>query len=97
MSRYDYKGGNSLKRIVAVQPLDNYQLLLTFDSNERKIYDMNSWLDKPYFQQLKDLAFFRSVHVNKITHTVEWDGGRDLCPDMLYTDSKDVNKRFHHA
>lgn len=52
---------------------------------------MNLWLDKPYFQALKDLTFFKSVHVNSITHTVEWDGERDLCPDMLYIDSKDVD------
>lgn len=80
-----------MKQVVAVQSLDNYKILITFDSDVRKIYDMKPWLDKPYFQPLKDLAFFRRVRVNPTTHTVEWDGERDLCADMLYEDSKDAD------
>jgi hypothetical protein len=80
-----------LKRVTAVQPLDNYQLLLTFNSEEKRVYDMTAWLDKPYFQPLRELSFFRSVRVNPVTRTVEWDGERDLCPDMLYENSHPVS------
>jgi hypothetical protein len=80
-----------LKRISDVQPLDNYCLLLTFNDEEKRVYDMAGWLDKPYFQPLKEISFFRNVWVNPITRTVEWEGERDLCPDMLYEDSQPVS------
>ncbi len=73
-------------QIIDVQPLDDYKLFLTFENGEKKIYDMNYWLDKPMFQELKNIDLFRTVKVAGLS--IAWLHGQDLCPDELYEDSE---------
>jgi len=69
-----------------VQPLDGYKILLTFDTGEKKIYNMAApRLKDIFFSTLKDKSLFETVKVNGIT--VEWDNEIDLCPDDLYYNS----------
>lgn len=72
--------------IIDVQPLDNYKLFLTFENGEKKVYDMLYWLDKPMFQELKNIDLFRTVKVAGLS--IAWLHGQDLCPDELYGDSE---------
>lgn len=71
--------------IVDVQPLDDYKLFLTFENGEKKIYDMNYWLDKPMFEELRNIDLFKTVKVSGLS--IAWIHGQDLCPDELYDDS----------
>ncbi|MCX5831495.1 MAG: DUF2442 domain-containing protein [Deltaproteobacteria bacterium] len=68
-----------------VQPLDNYKLLLTFENDEQRIFDMSSYMEKGIFTELKDQNFFKSVHVGY--DTIEWGNGADLDPELLYKES----------
>jgi hypothetical protein len=72
-------------RIIAVQPLQDYALLLTFTNNEKKVFDVKPYLTKGIFTQLKDASNFNSVKV--FNGTVLWQNDIDLCPDTLYLDS----------
>jgi hypothetical protein len=74
------------KGVKAVVPLADYQLLITFDSGERRVFDMKPYLGKGVFAALKDESLFNSVHVG--FDTVEWDNGADLCPEVLYSRSR---------
>jgi hypothetical protein len=68
-----------------VQPLDNYKLLLTFENDEQRIFDMSSYIEKGIFTELKDQNFFKSVHISY--DTIEWGNGADLDPELLYKES----------
>jgi len=72
--------------IIDVKPLENYQLLLTFENNEKKIFDMKPYLDKGIFTELKDEKKFRSVRVS--FDSIEWCNQADLDPEFLYDKSK---------
>ncbi|MDN5360802.1 MAG: hypothetical protein PWQ84_1865 [Thermotogaceae bacterium] len=72
--------------ITDVKPLKNYQLLLTFENNEKKIFDMKPYLDKGIFSELKDEKKFRSVRVS--FDSIEWCNQADLDPEFLYDKSK---------
>ena len=72
--------------IIDVNPLENYQLLLTFENNEKKIFDMKPYLDKGIFTELKDEKKFRSVRVS--FDSIEWCNQADLDPEFLYDKSK---------
>jgi hypothetical protein len=72
-------------KLISVEPLQNYQLLLTFDNGEQRHFDMNSYLDKGIFADLKDHSIFRTVRVS--FDTIEWCNGADLCPEVLYVQS----------
>jgi len=53
-----------------VKPIDNYKLILTFENNEVKIFDMIPYLDKGIFQELKDENLFKAVKVS--FDSIEW-------------------------
>lgn len=69
-----------------VKPLPDYQLLLEFENNETRIFDMKPYLNKGIFQQLKNIELFNTVKVS--FDTIEWDNEADLCPEFLYEESK---------
>ncbi len=68
-----------------VKALDEYKLLLTFDNDEERIFDMKPYLDKGIFTELKDKAMFNSVRVSY--DTIEWENQADMDPERLYEDS----------
>ena len=68
-----------------VKVLDEYKLLLTFENGEVKVFDMNSYLDKGIFKELRDLSLFKSAKVN--FDTVQWENEADIDPETLYEDS----------
>jgi Protein of unknown function (DUF2442) len=68
--------------IKKVQPLDNHCLMIWFENEEQKIFDVKPYLSKGVFSQLKDPLLFVSVRV--ISGSVEWANGLDLSYDTLY-------------
>ncbi|HMT08168.1 MAG TPA: DUF2442 domain-containing protein [Pyrinomonadaceae bacterium] len=65
-----------------VEPDSDYTLIVTFETGERKRFDMKPFLDLGVFKTLKDEARFRSVHVS--FNTVAWEGDIDFDPEALY-------------
>lgn len=78
-----------MKKIINVEVLEDYQLLLTFDNNEIRIKDMKPYLDKGVFTKLKDKSFFNNVRIS--FGTITWDEEIEICADSLYKTSKKVN------
>jgi len=68
-----------------VKPLNNYFLLLKFENNEEKIFDMKPYLEIGKFKELKDKNLFNSVKVS--FDSIEWDNQLDLDPEFLYEKS----------
>lgn len=71
--------------VVEVKPLDDYKLLLTFENNEVKIFDMNPYLSKGIFKELRNKVVFNSVRIS--FDTVEWQNEADIDPETLYEES----------
>jgi len=71
---------------VKVKPLPDYRLLITFDNEERRIFDVTPYLNDDFFAPLRNHAVFQSAKINPLT--IEWVGGIDMCPDELYYNSK---------
>ena len=72
-------------RVKEVETLSNFMLELLFTNGEKKIFDMNPYLEKGIFKNLKDVSIFNSAFVS--FGTVEWKNGIDICPDLLYENS----------
>jgi hypothetical protein len=70
----------------SVKALNNYELELTFENDETRIFDVKPYLDTGLFRKLKDKSFFRMVKVSY--DTIEWPNGVDLDPEVLYEKSK---------
>jgi hypothetical protein len=71
--------------VIKVQPLDNYQLRLTFKSVEVKLFDIKPFLEVGIFKTLKDEAIFKTATLN--FDTVEWANSVDIDPEFLYQES----------
>ena len=72
--------------VKAVRPQDDYILLLTFENDEQRLFDMKPYLDfGPVFRALKEPAMFNSVRV--YFDTVSWANDADLDPEILYPNS----------
>ena len=73
---------------VSVKPLDEYQLLVTFENKETKLFDMKPLLKDmqgKWYGELLDPDYFRTVYIGG--GSVEWPNEQDVCPDCLYEDS----------
>lgn len=76
-------------KINKVETLEDYELLLYFETGEKKIYDMKKNLKYECFKKLKDEKLFKTVRPAGIT--IEWATGEDVNPDDLYLNSRLVN------
>ena len=68
-----------------VKPLKDFQLLLKFENNEERLFDMKPFLNDGIFQELTDIHLFNSVKVS--FDTIEWSNQADMDPEMLYEKS----------
>ena len=71
-------------KIIAVKPLKNYRLLVTFENRVRKVYDCSALLEKAVFQPLKDKAFFKVVRVDQGGYGISWSEEIDLAEAELW-------------
>jgi len=71
--------------VIDVKPLKDYKLLLKFENNEEKVFDITPYLEIGKFKELKDKELFNSVKVS--FDTIEWSNGLDLDPELLYEKS----------
>jgi hypothetical protein len=73
------------KDVIAVECLDGFRLVLTFEGGERREIDLGPILSfKGVFEPLRDPDYFRQVGVNPDVGTIVWPNGADVCPDVLY-------------
>jgi len=73
----------SVKR---VEPLEDYGLLLEFDSGEKRFFDVKPLLSFGKFHELTSPRMLRTVKV--VFDTIGWENGLDLDPEYLYERSE---------
>ena len=85
------------RKIISVEPLEQYVLRLTFDNGEVKLYYMHDKL-QGVFSVLKNHAKFNDVFLDEfgnvawdidsnIDISIHWNNRIDICKDALYLDS----------
>lgn len=72
-------------RVINVEPLENYILLIEFDNKELKYFNVKPYLKYKAFEKIKDKKNFSKVRVSGLS--IEWKDGPDICPDELYNNS----------
>lgn len=69
-------------KVIYVEPLENYHLLLRFSTGEQRIFDVRPYIAGYWYGQLNNLKTFATAHI--AGHTVEWNGVQDIAPHELY-------------
>ncbi len=75
--------------IIKVQPISDFQLILTFANGETRLFDMKPYLETGIFQELKAVSMFNTVRVS--FDSIVWDNEADLDPEILYKNSTAIN------
>ncbi len=79
--------------IIDVKPLDGHQLLLTFENEEKRIFDVSPYLNTGKFSELKELSLFNTVKIK--FDSIEWNNSFDLDPELLYQKSIELNEELN--
>lgn len=85
------------RKIKSIKTDDYFNLIITFDNNETRLYSMKNKLDG-VFSILQNPDKFRSVFIDEfgnaawdidetIDSSVHWNNRIDICKDALYMDS----------
>ena len=75
-------------RVTHIRPLKDYRLDITFDSGERRRFDLTPYLDRGIFVRLRNRSVFHAARV--VAGSVEWPGGLDLSYDTLYLEGQPI-------
>ena len=71
--------------VTSVTTAENFHLLMTFNTHERRCFDMRPYLSYPVFRRLENPGFFAMARVDY--GTVTWPGEIDIAPETLYDGS----------
>ena len=55
-------------RLKSVEPMDAYKLRLVYETGEVKIFDVAPYISGPWFGELKDMGYFRTVQMLSLIH-----------------------------
>lgn len=75
-------------KAINVEPIEYYELKVTFENGEIRIFDVKPYFGHRVFDELKDEKMFKTVKVKGLS--IEWENGADICPDELYNLSKKI-------
>ena len=70
--------------------IDNRTLLIEFDNNEKKKYDITPLLSKEMFSSLKNPVLFKSVKVEQGGYAVVWNSEIDISEYELWQHGKKI-------
>jgi len=68
-----------------VEAVPDFGLILTFNSGERRRFDMRPYLHYPVFRRLQNPGYFSLARVDY--GTVTWPGDIDMAPETLFDES----------
>lgn len=68
-----------------VKPLADYKLLLEFENQEEKIFDVKPYMNRGIYKELINNKLFNSVSVS--FDSIEWGNHAAIDPEFLYSKS----------
>ena len=71
-------------RITEAEVSGRHSLKLAFNDGTQKIVNVESLLDGPVFDPLKDQSYFARATLDSVCGTVVWPNGADFAPEALY-------------
>jgi hypothetical protein len=74
--------------VTSVRALEDYQLEVSFENGERRIFDVKPFLSRGIFVRLQDRSLFQSARA--VDGSVEWPGGLDLSYETLYLEGNPI-------
>ena len=80
----------NIPRIKTASPIDDHTLLVTFDNNEKRKYDVQPLLSKSMFEPLKNPVLFRSFRIESGGYAITWNENIDLSEYELWSHGQPI-------
>jgi len=77
-----------IPRIQEVEPIDNYQLIVTFTNGIKKLFNCKDKLQSEQYSALKDSSLFKSVKIDTNGYALSWTDDIDISENELWTKGK---------
>jgi hypothetical protein len=71
-------------KIKSASSIDDHTLLVEFDNNQKKKYDIRQLIKKDMFSPLKNPALFKAVQVDVGGYAVVWNSDIDISEYELW-------------
>jgi hypothetical protein len=71
-----------LPSVIRATYAGGFRIRLTFHDNLEGTLDLQSWLEGPVFEPLKNRTYFQQFFIDG--GTVAWPNGADIAPETLY-------------
>jgi hypothetical protein len=78
-------------KIIDLTPTKDYKLILTFDSGDKKIFDVTPYINGDWYNELLSIDYFLSVRIICNGIGIEWPNGQDISPHELYENSTSLS------
>ena len=72
-------------RIKSASPLDDHTLMVIFDNNDKRKYDIQPLLSKSMFKPLKNPVFFKAFNIENGGYAITWNENIDLSEYELWS------------
>jgi uncharacterized protein DUF2442 len=76
--------------VIDVRPLKGHRLLLKFENNEQRVFDVTPFLEQGKYKELKNISLFNSVRT--CFDSIQWSNELDFDPEFLYQKSTSIEK-----
>ena len=77
-------------RILSVEQADEMNIVLKYETGEKKMFDVSAYADGSWYGMLKDPKYFRTVRLVPGGTGIEWPEGQDIAPHELYELGKPI-------
>ena len=77
-------------KVTSASAIDNHTLLIEFDNNKKKKYDITPLLSKEMFFPLKNQALFKAVEVEQGGYAVIWNSEIDISEYELWSHGQEI-------
>ena len=74
-------------RLIEVEPVAPLKLRLAYETGEVRLFDATPYVSGPWYGELKEDAYFRTVRMLPGGVGIEWKNGQDIAPHELYEHS----------
>ena len=71
-------------KITDVEPLNDYKLMLSYETGEVKIFNVLPYISGTWYEELFNNNYFKTVHLVSNGYGIEWENGQDIAPHELY-------------
>jgi hypothetical protein len=74
----------NIPKIKTASPIDDHTLMVIFDNNDKRKYDVKPLLSKSMFEPLKNPVLFKSFSIENGGYAIIWNENIDLSEYELW-------------